>query len=196
MANTHTHTHTHMTLSGTFWGQKNMLAKVNHPQWLAYGAHSHHCLRCPLLPQMQLWEPLVVTLQAQAGWMMWGFSLSPALPRPPWAPHRWPLVAPSLSRDPASPSPSGKREPRACASDRRGHRQCLIHQHAAPGSCIITDERWWSCQTLETEPQAHPVILAPPPSKWPYYLLMRECGKGGFNLNEPAPDFENCPECN
>ena len=42
---------------------------------------------------------------------------------------------------------------------------------------------------METEPQARPVILAPPHSKWSYYLLMRKCGsisgKDGFNLNEP-----------
>ena len=183
---THTHTHTHRrtTLSGTFWSQKNMLAKVNRPQWLTYGAHSHHCWGALCSPRCSSCEPLVVTSQAQAGWMM--FSLSPALPRLPWAPHLWPLVAPSLSRDPPSHSPTGKREPRACAPDMRGHR-------AVPRSSTCSSRQLYNkrrevmkLSDTETEPQAHPVILAPPHSKWSYYLLTRECGKGGFNLNEPA----------
>lgn len=41
---------------------------------------------------------------------------------------------------------------------------------------------------METEPPAHPVILAPSHSKLSYYLLMRECGwisgKDWFNFNE------------
>lgn len=41
---------------------------------------------------------------------------------------------------------------------------------------------------METEPQAHPIILAPSLSKLSYYLLMREyswiSGKNCFNFNE------------
>ena len=97
-----------------------------------------------------------------------------------------PWLLPAYPENPPSPSPTGKREPKACVPDMQGHR-------AVPRSSTCSSRQLYNkrrevmkLSDTETEPQAHPVILAPPHSKWSYYLLMRECGKGGFNLNEPA----------
>ena len=202
MANTHTHTDTH---TNTRYLME--LSEVRKICWLKL-----------TVPNGSLMVPTVTTAgvpsapqdaasaspswwhrrHRQDGWYGGSASRPPSLDFPelhicdPWLLSAYPETHPP----PPSPSPAGKREPRACACDMRGHR--AVPRSSTCSSRQLYNKRWevMKLSDSETEPQAHPVILAPPHSKWSYYLLMRECGTGGFNLNEPAPDVENCSECN